>query len=354
MYAGMSNAKNIIDETNVIADFRSDTLTKPSTGMRAAMADALVGDDVYNEDPNTILLEEKLADMTGMEHGLFFPTGTQSNLAALLSHCGRGDEYISGDEYHIFRDEAGGAAVLGGISPFPLPTDDRGGLTPDQVAASIKPDDSHCAVSKLLSLENTVSGRIQPLAQIKALANVAHENGLNVHLDGARIFNAAIALNQPLKIVCSDVDSISICLSKGLGAPIGSVLCGGEDFIRKAKRARKMLGGGMRQVGVLAACGLYALENNIETLAQDHANAKRLALGLSKINNLQVDPSIVDTNMVFVNPGAGHHAGLQAYLAGVGIVIGAQVPNIRFVTHMDIDEAAIDLTIKHVGDYYNQ
>ena len=354
MYAGMSNAKNLGDGKNIVADYRSDTVTKPTAGMRAAMADALVGDDVYDEDPNAILLEEKLAEMAGMDAALFLPTGTQSNLAALLSHCGRGDEYIAGDKYHIFNDEAGGAAVLGGISPFPLPTDEIGGLTPDQIRASIRPDDSHYAISRLLCLENTVSGRVQPQARIKALADVAHENGLSVHLDGARIFNAVVASNQSLKAICADADSISICLSKGLGAPIGSVLCGGQEFIRKAKRARKMLGGGMRQVGVLAACGLYALENNVARMTQDHANAKRLAHGLAKIPNLQVDPSAVDTNMVFINPGVGHHTNLQTYLARVGIIIGLQVPEIRLVTHLDIDEAAIDLTIKYVGDYFNQ
>lgn len=350
MYAGMSKQQAGI---KIRADFRSDTVTKPSQAMRAIMADAEVGDDVYEEDPNAILLQQTLAEMSGKEAALFFPTGTQSNLAALLSHCGRGEEIIIGDEYHICRDEAAGASVLGGIALYPLPTDAQGALTPEQVKDAIKPDDSHCAISRLLCLENTVSGKPQSQENIKALCRVAHENGLSVHLDGARIFNASVALEKSLKELCDPVDSVSICLSKGVGAPVGSILCGSKDLIRKAKRARKLLGGGMRQVGVLAACALYALEHNIDRLKIDHANAKHLAKGLSSISEIHVDQSKVETNMVFFDPGKGNHQPLCDHLHARGIMLGMQEPEIRLVTHLDVDQTAIDLMISEVRNYFS-
>jgi len=352
MYAGMSGEKESAAPGQApVADFRSDTVTRPSAGMRTAMAQAPVGDDVYGEDPTVRRLEETLAGMAGKEAALFFPTGTQSNLAALLVHCGRGDEYIAGDTYHIFKNEAGGAAVLGGIAPCPLPCDETGGLTPAQVTAAIKPDDAHYPISRLLCLENTVSGRVQTLSRIESLAQAARGKGLSIHLDGARIFNAAVALDQPLAKLCAPTDSVSICLSKGLGSPAGSVLCGAADFISRAQRARKILGGGMRQAGVLAACGLYALDRNLARLADDHARARRLAEGLAAIPGVEVDLPAVETNMVFADPGAGHHAPLQAYLADHGILIGAQEPNIRLVTHLDVDDAAIDLLVARTQDY---
>ncbi|WP_216825352.1 low-specificity L-threonine aldolase [Kiloniella sp. EL199] len=353
MYSSMLDRKDQIgSNSGLIADFRSDTVTRPSKGMLEAMAKAKVGDDVYDDDPTVAELERKLAEMAGMENALFFPTGTQSNLAALLSYCGRGDEYIAGDEYHIFIDEAGGAAVLGGISPFPLPTDNSGGLDPQQVKDAIKPDDFHCPISRLLCLENTVSGRVQNPERIAALAKVAHENNLSVHLDGARIFNAATALNLSLKTLCEPVDSISICLSKGLGVPIGSVLCGSEYLIKRAKRMRKLLGGGMRQVGVLAACGLYALEHHVPLLENDHNKAMKLARGLQSIPEVTVDLSTVETNMVFMNPGKEQHQPLCDYLFEEGILIGAQVPEIRLVTHMDISNEAIELFIEKTRFFY--
>ncbi len=353
MYAEMPDAKDKAGSNALpLADFRSDTVTRPSAGMRAAMADAVVGDDVYDEDPTVHLLEETLAGLTGKEAGLYLASGTQSNLTALLTHCGRGDEYIAGAEYHIFSNEAGGAAVLGGISPFPLATDDAGGLDPAQVSAAIKPDDPHCPVSKLLCLENTVSGRVQSLERTAALAQIARDNGLSVHLDGARAFNAATALEAPLSSVCAPMDSVSICLSKGLGAPVGSVLCGRRDFIQRAKRARKILGGGMRQVGVLAACGLYALENNVARLTEDHARAKRLAEALAAIPGVGVDVSAVDTNMVFIDPGDGHHGPLRDYLADHGILIGGGAPKMRLVTHLDIDDEAIGRLAEKTRDYF--
>ncbi|WP_218044289.1 low-specificity L-threonine aldolase [Kiloniella majae] len=353
MYSSMLDRKNKIgSNSGLIADFRSDTVTRPSKGMYDAMAQAKVGDDVYDDDPTVVELESKLAEMAGMENALFFPTGTQSNLAALLSYCGRGDEYIAGDEYHIFIDEAGGAAVLGGISPFPLPTDNSGGLAPQQIKDAIKPDDFHCPISRLLCLENTVSGRVQDPQRIASLSAVAHDNDLSVHLDGARIFNAATALNVSLKKLCEPVDSISICLSKGLGTPVGSVLCGSEHLIKLAKRMRKLLGGGMRQVGVLAACGLYALEHNVPLLGKDHEKATKLAKGLQSIPEVSIDLSSVETNMVFMDPGEGHHQALCDFLHEEGILIGAQVPKIRLVTHMDISDEAIELFIEKTRSYY--
>lgn len=351
MYAGMSKQQT---GAKTLADFRSDTVTKPSLEMRAAMADAEVGDDVYEEDPNAILLEQTMAEMTGKEAALFFPTGTQSNLAALLSHCGRGEEIIVGDEYHICRDEAAGASVLGAIAVHPLKTDDHGAITTEQVQGAIKPDDPHCAISRLLCLENTVSGKVQPHEDIVELCDIAHANGLFVHMDGARIFNATTALEKTLTELCVPVDSISICLSKGLGAPIGSILCGSRDLIRKAKRARKILGGGMRQVGVLAACALYALEHNLNRLKEDHANAQYLAKSLNSLSGVHIDISKVETNMVFFNPGDGHHIPLSAYLQKRGILIGAQEPEIRMVTHLDINEASINILTQEMENYYKQ
>lgn len=355
MYAGLTGSTRKA-ETNalLVADFRSDTVSRPSAGMRKAMADAAVGDDVYNEDPTVHLLEETLCGLAGKEAGLFFASGTQSNLAALLGHCGRGEEFIAGDAYHIFCNEAGGGAVLGGISPYPIPTDETGGLDPAQVSAAIKPDDPHLPISRLLCLENTVSGRVQPLDRVASLARIARDAGLSVHLDGARAFNAAVALDVALADVCEDADSVSICLSKGLGAPVGSVLCGSADFIQRAKRTRKLLGGAMRQVGVLAACGLYALEHNVARLADDHERAKRLAAGLDAISGVNVDCHGVDSNMVFMDPGAGHHGPLRDYLAQAGVVIHAQTPLIRLVTHLDIDDGAVDLMINVTQDYFAQ
>ena len=336
----------------VLADFRSDTVTRPTAAMRAAMAEAPVGDDVYDEDPTVHQLEERLATLAGKQAAAFFPTGTQSNLAALLSHCGRGEEYIAGSSYHIFAYEAGGAAVLGGIAPHPLPTGPRGGLDPKAVEAAIKPDDSHHPITRLLCLENTVSGQVQPQAEIVALAGLAHERGLSVHLDGARLFNAAVAQGRPLAELTAPVDSVSICLSKGLGAPVGSVLCGSEDLIARARRNRKLLGGGMRQVGVLAACGLHALDHHVARLADDHRRARTLAQGLAAINGVSVDLERVQSNMVFMDPGAGHHQPLCDFLAGRGILVSAQVPEMRLVTHLDVDDDGVEAMLVGVRDYY--
>ena len=263
--------------TAVRYDFRSDTVTRPSPGMRAAMANAEVGDDVFRDDPTVTRLEARMAALFGKEAGLFVPSGTQSNLIALMVHCERGDEYIVGQMAHCYRWEAGGAAVLGSIQPQPLTNQADGTLLLADIEQAIKPDDSHFARTRLLALENTIGGRALPLSYIDAATAVARRHGLACHLDGARVFNAAQALGVPVDVVAQPFDTVSVCLSKGLGAPVGSVLVGSAALIEKGRRLRKMLGGGLRQTGILAAAGLYALDHNVERLADDHANARALA-----------------------------------------------------------------------------
>src|SRR4051812_43393562 len=264
-------------------DLRSDTVTRPSAAMRAAMAGAEVGDDVFGDDPTVIALQAKAAQMLGVEAALFFPSGTQSNLAALMSHCQRGDEYLVGQEAHTYRYEAGGGAVLASVQPQPIANRPDGTMDLVDLEAAIKPDDPHFARTRLLALENTLGGKVIARQwQADALA-LAKRRGLATHLDGARIFNAAVRRGAPASELCSGFDSVSACLSKGLGAPAGSVLAGKREFIGRAVRARKILGGGMRQAGIVAAAGLYALEHNVERLADDHANAVRLGTLLAEI-----------------------------------------------------------------------
>ncbi len=347
-YAGMTDVD--VSASNRIIDLRSDTVTRPGDGMRRAMAQADVGDDVYGEDATITALEARVAALLGKEAGLFVASGTQSNLTALLSHCQRGEEYIAGEAYHVFADEAGGASALGGVVAHPLAVDGRGAITPDQVESRIKPDDSHYPVTRLVCLENTCSGHVQPIADQEAIAAVARRHGLSVHLDGARVMNAAVALGQPPAAVGACADSVSLCLSKGLGAPVGSVLSGTADFIDRGRRIRKMLGGGMRQAGVLAACGLYALDHNIDRLAEDHANAKRLAEGLAKLPGLEVDAP--ETNMLFIVPDEQDLEPLRAHLADSGIIISAQRPYTRLVTHLDITAEDVERTIEAFGEFY--
>lgn len=323
-------------------DLRSDTVTQPSPGMRQMMTDAVVGDDVYGEDPTVAQLEQGLAAMAGMESGLFLPSGTQSNLVALLTHCGRGDEYIVGQQAHTYRYEGGGAAALGGIQPQPLPMTDFGGLDLDQVEAAIKPDDCHFARTRLLCLENTVHGRVLPLDYLAQARELSSENGLQLHLDGARIFNAAIALGCRLSDITRHADTVSICLSKGLGAPVGSVLLGSRDFIDRARRWRKVCGGGMRQAGILAAAGLYALQHNVARLADDHRRARALA---QRLRNAGYKLDMPQSNMLFVQPGNIDRTQLADWLAQHRIkadCLGRD--NIRLVTHLDVDDAAVERT----------
>ena len=347
-YAGMTDVE--ASTSNRIVDFRSDTVTRPGEAMRRAMAEADVGDDVYGEDATVTALEETVATLLGKEAGLFVASGTQSNLLALLAHCQRGEEYIAGETYHSYAEEGGGASVLGGIAVHPLAIDARGAITAEQVESAIKPDDFHYPITKLVCLENTVSGHVQSIENQQAIADVARRHGLSVHLDGARLMNATVALGQTPAAVGACADSVSLCLSKGLGAPVGSVLSGPKDFIARARRSRKMLGGGMRQAGILAAAGLYALDHHINRLAEDHANAKRLAEGLAACKGLDVDAP--ETNMVFIAPAEKDLEPLRAHLAARGIIIAAQRPKTRLVTHLDITGEDIERTIDAFGGFY--
>jgi threonine aldolase len=285
--------------TPAIVDLRSDTVTRPGEGMYQAILDATVGDDVYGEDETVNRLETVAAERLGKEAGLFLSSATQANLVAMLVHNARGEEILLGDQYHIYVAEAGGTSALGGIVMDPLPTDETGGLSVEQVLAAIKEDDPHCPVTRTLALENTVSGRVQDPGHHRRLADAVRALGLKVHLDGARLMNAAVALEMPVAEVVAPFDSVMLCLSKGLGAPVGAMLCGTVDFIKSARRLRKMLGGGMRQAGVLAACGLYALEYNVMRLADDHERARQLAEGIQSGGNLKAAHY---TNMVFIEP----------------------------------------------------
>jgi len=332
-------------------DLRSDTVTQPTRAMRAVMAAADVGDDVFGDDPSVKRLQEKLAEMTGQEAGLFFPSGTQSNLAALMAHCERGEEFIIGSLGHSFKYEAGGAAVLGSLWPCPMEYEADGTLALNKVAALIKPEDAHLAHTRLLVLENTQNGRVLPLVYLKAAAEFARHHGLNIHLDGARVFNAAVKLAVPVREIAQRFDSVSICLSKGLGCPVGTVLVGKRELIAKAQRARKILGGGMRQAGILAAAGIYALDHHVQRLAEDHANAQALAEGLAQIKQIKLDLTAVQTNMLFLEIQPQHAQPLAEHLKQAGILIlpGARL---RLVTHLDVSAADVGRVIAAFQGYF--
>ena len=329
-------------------DLRSDTVTQPPPAMREAMARAEVGDDVFGDDPTVNRLQEACARRFGMDAGLFFPSGTQSNCAALMAHCQRGEEVIVGQEAHTYRYEAGGMAVLGSIQPQPLQNKPDGTLDLGEVEAAIKPDDSHFAITRLIALENTIGGKVISRAYMADAIALARRRKLATHLDGARIFNAAVKLGMPVEQLCEGFDTVSVCLSKGLGTPAGTVLVGRGDLIERARRVRKLLGGAMRQVGILAAAGLYALEHNVERLAEDHANAERLAQGLAGLG-LKVDP--VQTNMVFVAVPKEAAPALRQHLeaAGVKTLGGAKM---RLVTHLDVDARGIDRALEAFGAFF--
>ncbi len=333
-----------------LIDLRSDTVTRPSAAMRAAMAAAEVGDDVFGDDPTVNRLQALLAERLGKEAALFFPTATQSNLSALMTHCQRGDEYIVGQLAHCYKYEAGGGAVLGSIQPQPIEHAADGSLPLAKVAAAIKPDDVHFARTRLLALENTIGGKAVPLAVCRELTDLAHGKGLTTHLDGARLFNAAVALGVDPAEVARGFDSVTVCLSKGLGCPAGALLAGSREFIERAKRPRKMLGGGMRQAGVLAAAGLHALDHHVARLADDHALAQRLAEGLRAIPQLAVDGA--HTNMVFVDLPADRVTALSDFVKAQGIAILGYQPRLRLVTHLDVDAAAIDRTIAAFRQFF--
>jgi threonine aldolase len=325
-------------------DLRSDTVTKPTSAMRAAMLDAEVGDDVYGEDPTVNALQQRLAGDLGFEAGLFVPSGTQSNLLALMSHCERGDEYIVGADAHTYKFEGGGAAVLGSIQPQPIAHDVDGSLPLDKVAAAIKPVDPHFARTRLLALENTWHGRVMSLDYVRAARDLTRERALALHLDGARLYNAAVAGGVSAREIAQHFDSVSICLSKGLGAPVGSVLVGSSTLIDKARRWRKVAGGGWRQAGMLAAACLYALDHHVERLAEDHARAARLAEGLRDIPGVKLLG--LHTNMVFVDVPQARLRELDTHLraASVRISIG-YLPTLRLVTHLDVDDAGVERVI---------
>ena len=305
------------------------------------MAEADVGDDVYREDPTVNRLEELAAELLGTESAIFCTSGTQSNLLALLGHCARGDEYIVGQRAHSYKYEGGGAASLGSIHPHPLEFEPDRTLDLDSVAAAVKPDDVHFARTSLVCLENTQDGHVLPLDYLKAASDLTDDLGLRMHLDGARIFNAAVKLRVPVRDVCQQFDSTAFCLSKGLGAPVGSLLCGGDDLIREARRWRKTLGGGMRQAGVIAAAGLYALENNVDRLAEDHQNAAELARCLGEIDEIDIEHADTQTNMVFVDLGKIESRALPEHLRDRGILIHGG-DKIRLVTHLDISESDVE------------
>jgi threonine aldolase len=341
-------------------DLRSDTVTKPTPEMREAMAKAEVGDDVYGEDPTVNKLQELAAVMTGQEAGLFVASGTMGNLAGILAHCQRGDEVILGNRAHTFLFEAGGISALGGIHSCQISNQMDGSLALNDVKAAIRPDDPHDPITRLVCLENThnrCGGTFQTPEYMKQVTDLAHERGLSVHLDGARVFNAAIAQGKKAKDLTKYVDSVTFCLSKGLCAPVGSVLCGSKEFIRKAHRARKMLGGGMRQAGILAAAGIIALERMVDRLAEDHERAKKLVKSLANIPGIILQPGCPATNMVFIsidNSVPYTIEEISERLRERGILIGITGERqFRLVLHYWIDDAGVKTTVSALRDVLN-
>ena len=342
-------------------DLRSDTVTRPTAAMREAMLAAPLGDDVFGDDPSVNALQERVAQMLGFEAALFMPTGTQSNLCGLMAHCQRGDEYIVGQSAHTYRYEGGGAAVLGSIQPQPLAQNATGQMALADIANAIKPDDSHFARTRLLCLENTWNGHPMPMDYLAQATSLARQHGLGVHLDGARLFNAAAALAQAdlsgeavaaaARRIASHFDSVSVCFSKGLGAPVGSALCGSKELIARAHRVRKMTGGGMRQTGLLAAAASHALAHHLERLTDDHALAQRLALGLQGIDGLQVRSA--QTNIVFVDVADGRGPDLLAFLKAHGVLATGLI-GLRFVTHLDVDAAGIDRAVDVIKSFFSR
>jgi threonine aldolase len=327
---------------SALIDLRSDTVTRPTAAMRNAMLGAPLGDDVFGDDPTVNALQERIAGQLGFEAALFMPSGTQSNLCAVMSHCQRGDEYLVGQQAHTYRYEAGGAAVLGSVQPQPIDHQPDGTLALADIEAAIKPDDAHFARSRLLCLENTLGGKVMPLSYLEAATALARRRGLAAHLDGARLFNAAVAAGVPARNIASHFDSVSVCFSKGLGAPVGSALCGSRDFIARAHRWRKMAGGAMRQSGVLAAAALHALDHHVDRLAEDHQNARRLAAGLEGLPGLRVEPP--QTNMVFVSLAPRHGPDIVERLRRGGLLCTG-LYDLRLVTHLDVTRDDIERAV---------
>lgn len=335
-----------------IVDLRSDTVTRPTPAMREAMAGAEVGDDVFGDDPSVNALQERIAALLGFEAALFVPSGTQSNLVAIMSHCQRGDEYIVGQMAHTYRWEGGGGAVLGSVQPQPIAHQVDGTLALADIEAAIKPEDAHFARSRLLCLENTLGGKVLSIGYLREATALARLRGLATHLDGARLFNAATALGGDVRARALEIaqcfDSVSVCFSKGLGAPVGSALCGSREFIARAHRWRKMAGGGMRQAGVIAAAALHAIEHHVDRLADDHANARRFAAGLEGLPGVSVESP--QSNIVFVDVPADRAAGLLEHLKSRG-VLATGLYRLRFVTHLDVDAEGIDRAVAALREH---
>lgn len=327
---------------NKSIDLRSDTVTRPTPAMRAAIAAAEVGDDVFGDDPTVNALQERVAAMLGFEAALFVTSGTQGNLSALMAHCQRGEEFVVGQSAHIFRYEAGGSAVLGSLQPCPIENRPDGTIALEDIEAAIKPDDPHFAPTRLLCLENTLGGKVLPLAYVEAATALARRHGLATHLDGARLFNAAVKTGVAPREIAKHFDSVSVCFSKGLGAPAGSMLCGRRDLIARAHRVRKMLGGALRQVGLLAAAADHALDHHVERLAEDHANAARLADGLRGLPGVRVEPP--QTNMVFVELPRERAHGVVERLRARGLLCTG-LYQLRLVTHLDVSREDIERAI---------
>ncbi|MCW8335508.1 low-specificity L-threonine aldolase [Vibrio paucivorans] len=330
-------------------DFRSDTVTRPTPKMREAIANALVGDDVYGDDPTVNDLEQWAAQRHGFEAALFTSSGTQANLLGLMAHCERGDEYLCGQQAHNYKYEAGGAAVLGSIQPQPIENNPDGTIDLSKLAAAIKPDDSHFARTRLLSLENTINGKVLPMSYLAEARKFVDQHGLKMHLDGARVYNASVALDIDVKEIAKHFDSMTICLSKGLCAPIGSLLLGSKEYIAKARRLRKMVGGGMRQAGILAAAGKLALTEQVEQLKVDHENAKHLATRLNELSGFNVNAEFVQTNIVFAKlDDSVDISGIAEQLSKQDIIISPGNP-IRFVTHNDVSRQDIDTLVEKIA-----
>ena len=335
-------------------DFRSDTVTQPTAAMRQAMAGAKVGDDVYGDDPCVNELELRAAKILGQEAGLFVTSGTQGNLLAILTHCQRGEEYIAGMRSHAYLEEAGGGAVLASFQPQPLENQADGTPDLEAVQAPIQPDDFHLAITKLFCLENTFLGTPLTEDYLQNASSLARKNGLSLHLDGARLFNAAVKTGVPAKEIAGQFDSVSACLSKGLGSPIGSILAGSTQFIAKARRWRKMLGGGTRQAGILAAAGIYALDHHIDRLAVDHELAQMLANELEQIQEINVEPAALRTNMVFISVPPSAIDQLSGFMRARGIILTVEGNPIRLVTHLNVDEKAITKTVNQFKEFFLQ
>ncbi len=342
-------------------DFRSDTVTRPTAAMREAMLNAPVGDDVYGEDPTVNALEEKAAAMLGFDAALYGISGTQTNLLGLLAHCERGHEVIVGQMAHTYRWEAGGMAVLGSIQPQPLEQRGDGTMDIAAIEAAIKPDDAHYAITRLIALENTWGGKVLPAEYAPNVKILANTRGLATHLDGARLFNAAVysasssSAFQPIeaaKKICASFDTVSVCLSKGLGAPVGSLLLGSKPLIAKARRMRKMLGGGMRQAGVIAAAGMYALDHHIERLKDDHANAALLANGLVKASNGQLKIDAPQTNILWAEVPTPLFADFNAHLKAHDVFVSGAYGKQRWVTHLDVSRADVERAVEIASAFF--